>query len=162
MLSVILTTFKSSIVERVIMKKNRAQGEELMDKDRRKFKRFDAYMSVKYHTNPDQAVQDAKGISLSKDLSREGIKINSNSEIKIGTTLDLEITIPDDPKPVHTSGKIMWVRPAEGRDQGYDQGVRFVMMDPVDKFRVLDYAYNHWLETKVNDFADPEDVNEIG
>jgi hypothetical protein len=31
-------------------------------------------------------------------------------------------------------------------------------MDPVDKFRVLDYAYNNWLETKVNDFQDPEQL----
>jgi c-di-GMP-binding flagellar brake protein YcgR len=130
-----------------------------MDKERRKFKRFDAYMSVKYQV-PGQ--EETKGISLSKDLSREGLKINSNSNMKEGTVLDLEINIPDDPKPVHTSGKVMWSHPSEGRNQGFDQGVRFVMMDPVDKFRVLDYAYNHWLETKVNDFSDPEGVPELG
>lgn len=130
-----------------------------MEKERRKFKRFDAYMSVKF-----QAVEQAeeKGISLSKDLSREGLKINSTHSLPEGAMLDLEINIPDDPKPVHTSGKVMWSRPAEGDDQGFDQGVRFLMMDPVDKFRVLDYAYNHWLETKVNDFADPEEISEAG
>lgn len=130
-----------------------------MDKERRKFKRFDAYMSVKFQV-PGQ--EETKGISLSKDLSREGLKINSNNNMKEGTVLDLEINIPDDPKPVHTSGKVMWSHPSEGRNQGFDQGVRFVMMDPVDKFRVLDYAYNHWLETKVNDFSDPEGVPELG
>lgn len=130
-----------------------------MDKERRKFKRFDAYMSVKY-----QGAQqtDVKGISLSRDLSREGIKMNTNTDLKEGTLLDLEINIPDDPKPVHTSGKIVWSRPSEGQEQGYDQGVRFLMMDPVDKFRVLDFAYNHWLETKVNDFNDPEEITELG
>ncbi len=130
-----------------------------MDKERRKFKRFDAYMSVKYQAAD---VVLAKGISLSKDLSREGLKMNSNFDLKEGTLVDLEIDIPDDPKPVHTSGKVMWSRPSEGRNQGFDQGVRFVMMDPVDKFRVLDYAYNHWLETKVNDFSDPEEISEVG
>ncbi len=129
------------------------------NKERRKFKRFDAYMSVKYQAAD---TKELKGISLSKDLSREGIKINSTMPLSEGALLDLEINIPDDPKPVHTSGKIMWSRPAEGRQQGFDQGVRFVMMDPVDKFRVLDYAYNHWLETKVNDFTDPEEVSEAG
>jgi c-di-GMP-binding flagellar brake protein YcgR len=128
-----------------------------MDKEKRKFKRFDAYMSIKYQV-PGHA--EAKGISLSKDLSREGIKLNSNVALKEGTTVDLEINIPDDPKPVVTSGKVMWSRPSEGQNQGYDQGVRFLMMDPVDKFRVLDYAYNHWLETKVNDFSDPEEIPE--
>lgn len=125
-----------------------------MDKERRRFKRFDAYMSVKF-TAPGSA--ETRGMSLSKDLSREGIKMNSNVSLEEGALIDLEIDIPDDPKPVKTSGKIMWSRPAEGKNQGYDQGVRFLMMDPVDKFRVLDYAYNHWLESKVNDFDDPED-----
>ena len=129
-----------------------------MEKERRKFKRFDAYMSVKYQAADTAA---AKGISLSRDLSREGLKMNSNFDLKQGTLVDLEIDIPDDPKPVHTSGKVVWSRPSEDRTQGYDQGVRFLMMDPVDKFRVLDYAYNHWLETKVNDFSDPEEISEV-
>lgn len=130
-----------------------------MDKERRKFKRFEAYMSIKYQ-KPDQ--KEVQGISLSKDLSREGVKINSSAEVPKGETLSMEINIPDDPKPVVTSGKVMWSRRAEGRNQGYDQGVRFLEMDPVDKFRILDYAYNHWLETKVNDFSDPEQIPEAG
>lgn len=129
-----------------------------MDKERRKFKRFDAYMSVKYKSSADA---ELKGVSLSKDLSREGLKMNSNFNIKQGTVIDLEINIPDDPRPVHTSGKVVWSCPSEEKDQGFEQGVRFMMMDPVDKFRILDYAYNHWLETKANDFSDPEEVTEI-
>jgi c-di-GMP-binding flagellar brake protein YcgR len=129
-----------------------------MDKERRKFKRFDAYMSVKYQAAEQESMH---GISLSKDLSREGIKMSTDSDLKEGMVLDLEINIPDDPKPVHTSGKIIWSRPSEG-EHSFDQGVRFLMMDPVDKFRVLDFAYNHWLETKVNDFSDPEEMTEIG
>ncbi len=126
-------------------------------KERRRFKRFDAYMSVKFKVSGQD---ELKGVSLSRDLSREGICINSNEDLKEGTTLDIEINIPDDPKPVFTSGKVMWSHPSEEKKQGYDQGVRFLLMDPVDKFRVLDYAYNHWLETKVNDYADPEEISE--
>jgi len=130
-----------------------------VEKERRKFKRFDAYMSVKYESSDDTHI---KGISLSRDLSRDGLKMNSNKDLRPGTLLELEIDIPDDPKPVHTTGKVMWSHLSETQNQGYDQGVRFLMMDPVDKFRVLDYAYNHWLETKVNDFVDPEEVSEAG
>lgn len=129
-----------------------------MDKERRKFKRFDAYMSVKFSSAEDASL---RGVSLSRDLSRDGIKMNSGAELKNGALLDIEINIPDDPKPVKTTGKVMWSRPSKEQEQSYDQGVRFLTMDPVDKFRVLDYAYNHWLETKVNDFADPEDLTEI-
>ncbi len=128
-----------------------------MDSDKRKFKRFDAYMSIKY-SGLDSAT--LKGIGLSRDLCREGIKINSDKEIREGTQLDLEISIPDDPKPIFSSGTVVWARPSDGSNQGYDQGIRLKNMDPVDKFRVLDYAYNHWLETKVNDLADPESLHE--
>ncbi len=130
-----------------------------MEKERRKFKRFDAYMSVRYQF--PEAKQE-QGIALSKDLSREGLKINSPTPLPEGTTVDLELDIPDDPKPVHTTGKIVWSRTSQGHDQGHDIGIRFMMMDPVDKFRVLDYAYNYWLETRVNDFTDPEQVSEVG
>ena len=134
------------------------RGGDTMEKERRKFKRFDAYMSVRYQL---PGAEEVKGIALSKDLSREGLKFNSPSRLSEGSTLNLELDIPDDPKPVRTTGKIVWARTSQGEDQGFDVGIRFLTMDPVDKFRVLDYAYNHWLETKVNDFADPEEVSEL-
>ena len=34
----------------------------------------------------------------------------------------------------------------------------------MDKFRALDYAYNHWLETRFDEFedeADPEKIAEL-
>ena len=128
-----------------------------METEKRKFKRFDAYMSVKFSGTEGASL---KGSGLSRDLCREGLKINSDKSLKEGSQLDLEIIIPDDPKPIFSAGIVTWNRPAEGADQGYDHGVRLVNMDPVDKFRVLDYAYNHWLETKVNDFVDPESSQE--
>ena len=129
-----------------------------MEKERRKFKRFDAYMSVRYQL---PGPEETRGIALSKDLSREGLKMNAPIRLAEGSSLDLELDIPDDPKPVRTTAKVVWVQTSEGKDQGYDAGIRFTMMDPVDKFRALDYAYNHWLETKVNDFSDPEKVSEL-
>ncbi|OGW69302.1 MAG: hypothetical protein A2036_00595 [Omnitrophica bacterium GWA2_50_21] len=129
-----------------------------MEKENRKFKRFDAYMSVRYKANEPQRVT---GISLSKDLSREGLKITSNEALRTGTVLNLEIDIPDDPKPVYSTAEVMWSKKIDGEQRNFEHGVRFLMMDPVDKFRVLDYAYNNWLETKVNDFADPEQLPEI-
>lgn len=130
-----------------------------MEKEKRKFKRFDAYMSVRYQV-PNST--EGQGIALSKDLSREGLKFNSPTPLPEGTTVDLELDIPDDPKPIRTTGKVVWTESKQGQDQGFDVGVRFVLMDPVDKFRALDYAYNHWLETKVNDFSDPEEISELG
>ena len=130
-----------------------------MEKERRKFKRFDAFLGVRYKLADELP---KRCLCLSKDLSREGMKMTLTDEIKKGTIFDMEIDIPDDPKPVHTSAEVVWARPASSQDKSFEIGIRFLMMDPVDKFRVLDYAYNHWLETKVNDFADPEKISELG
>jgi hypothetical protein len=129
-----------------------------MEKEKRKFKRFDAYMSVRYKAGE---IRKVTGISLSKDLSREGIKITSTEDIEKGTILDLEIDIPDDPKPVFSTGEVVWSRKVEPGDKNFEQGVKFVVIDPVDKFRVLDYAYSNWLESKVNDFSDPEQIPDL-
>jgi c-di-GMP-binding flagellar brake protein YcgR len=126
--------------------------------ERRKFKRFDAYMNVKFKLPSNDSF---RGVSLSKDLSREGIKMNSNQALSIGQTVNIEIDIPDDPKPVLTTGTVMWSRSAEGGKDGFDQGVRFAGMDPVDKFRVLDYAYNYWLENETS-FSATETLDEEG
>ena len=127
-----------------------------MSKERRKFKRFDAYMNVQYRFQGSH--QSSEGSGLSKDLSREGIKVNTDRALHTGTLVDLEIRLPDDTRPVKTTGKVMWSKPAEG---GYESGLSFLLIDPVDKFRVLDYAYNYWLETKINDFSDPEELSEL-
>jgi len=128
-----------------------------VEKERRKFKRFDAYMSVKYKM---QEPTDCSGVCLSNDLSRDGMKLTTGAKLNKGTLVDLQIDIPDDPKPVYTTSEIVWVRRLKESQHDYELGIRFLMMDPVDKFRILDYAYNNWLETKVDDYADPEEVTE--
>ncbi len=129
-----------------------------MDKDKRKFKRFDAFMNVHFRS---QEAKAHEGSGLSRDLSREGIKVNTIEPLKAGDLIDLEIHIPDDTAPVKTTAKVLWKKTCDGKDQGMDYGVTFLAMDPVDKFRVLDYAYNYWLETKVNDFSDPEQLKDL-
>jgi len=124
-------------------------------KERRKFKRFDAYMNVQFRS---QEGKTNEGSGLSKDLSREGIKVNTDHALQAGTVVDLEIRLPDDNRPVKSTGKVMWSKPSTS---GFESGVSFLLIDPIDKFRVLDYAYNYWLETKVNDFTDPEELSEL-
>ena len=129
-----------------------------MIKERRKFKRFDAFMNVHFRSQEAKA-GDVTG--LSKDLSREGMKVNTERPLPEGALVDLEIHLPDEPRSIRTTGKVMWSKPGQGEESGFNAGVCFLMIDPVDKFRVLDYAYNYWLETKVNDFSDPEELSEL-
>lgn len=115
-------------------------------------------MNVKYAT---QDPAETAGVCLSNDLSRDGIKVTSSASIDKGSLVDMQIDIPDDNKPVRTTGEVVWVkRTNEKGEEDYELGIKFLMMDPIDKFRVLDYAYNNWLETKVDDYIDPEEVAE--
>jgi len=129
-----------------------------MTKERRKFKRFDAFMNVQCRSQQASVIETS---GLSKDLSREGIKVSTDRSLETGTLVDLEIQLPDEVRPVRSTGKIMWSKANAREDRGYESGVNFLLIDPVDKFRILDYAYNYWLETKVNDFSDPEELSEL-
>ena len=73
-----------------------------METEKRKFKRFDAYMSVKYSGTEGTT---SKGIGISRDLCREGLKINFGQSLKEGSQLHLEILNPDDPKPIFSAGE---------------------------------------------------------
>ena len=128
-----------------------------MENERRRFKRFDTYVSVRC-SGPHES-EKKYNIGLTKDVSRDGVCINSSESLERGALIDMEIDLPDDPRPIRTAGKVVWTHSAAD-EEGTDYGIQFVTIDPVDKFRVLDYAYNHWLETKVNDFEDPEEVSE--
>lgn len=129
-----------------------------MTRERRKFKRFDTYINVEFRSQAEKANE---GVGLSKDLSREGMKVSTDHSLAAGSLVDLEIHLPDEVRPIRTTGKVMWAKPNKSEEGGYEVGVCFLLIDPVDKFRALDYAYNYWLETKVNDFADPEELSEL-
>ena len=129
-----------------------------MSKERRKFKRFDAFVNVQCHSRTPKEINVS---ALSKDLSREGIKLASDQPFHAGTLLDLEIRLPDESQPVKSTGKVMWSKSGGENSDDVESGLCFVNIDPVDKFRILDYAYNYWLETKVNDFSDPEELSEL-
>lgn len=126
-----------------------------MDMERRKFKRFDAFMSVKMRRPEDTNFRE---VSLSSDLSREGIKVSTSAPVKEGVVVDLEIEIPDDARPVYTTGEVVWIQNTSKNQKDFELGIKFVMMDPVDRFRVLDYAYNNWLDSKMHELQGPDKI----
>jgi hypothetical protein len=119
--------------------------------ERRRFKRFDTNFSITLNNDELNTLGE---IVLSKNLSREGLKVKTTQAVDMGAIVDIHIMIPDDNKPVLAAGRVVWVHPSE---QGYELGVKFLMMDPSDKFRVLDYAYNRWVEHMVDNIASASD-----
>jgi len=127
--------------------------------EHRHFKRFDTYVRVHYKQHDDhKGDRIEEKIGLSGDLSRGGLKVYSDEKMAIGSLLDLTIEIPDDPKPISATGEIVWCHKAHDKTARYSFGAHFIGLNAVDRFRVLDYAYNNWLDDKVEEFntEDPE------
>ena len=124
--------------------------------EHRKFQRFDSFVNVHYKYHDD--VDSAEVAGLTGDLSRDGLKLYTDQKIRIGGLVDLTIEIPDDPKSIKAHGEVVWCRVSDKETARYSVGVRFLGFDPVDKFRILDYAYNNWLEDKIDELGeyDPE------
>ncbi len=124
--------------------------------EHRKYKRFDTYVTV--HIKKHDAGASKEILGLSGDLSRDGLKVFADEKLPLGTLLDLVIEIPDDPKAIHARGEIVWCKKSGEDTSKYCFGIHFIGLGAVDKFRVLDYAYNNWLEDKVEEVGtyDPE------
>ncbi len=109
--------------------------------ERRKFIRFPIPVDVKYGA----PVEGIEGLSISKDVSREGIGFPVNKQMASGTTVELEINIPREFVPIIASGEVAWVKRSSERGD-FDAGVKVVKMDPFDRSRLLEYVYKEWLK----------------
>jgi len=110
--------------------------------ERRKFIRFDGHMDVRFDTS---ILRNEHGYV--RDVSRQGLKLYSDRMIQSESTVELRIEVPDHRDPVEGKGRVAWARPCEGPGHGYDHGIELIDIDPEEKYRILDYAYHHWLET---------------
>lgn len=122
------------------------------DEDKRKFKRFEFSVDAAYKRHDDQS---KSGKGMTGDFSREGLKFFTGEQLDKGTLLDLDFEIPGQERPVKATGEVMWCIAAESAPAPYAVGVKLVNIDPDDKFRVLDYAYHHWLRNEFGD-VNPE------
>ncbi|MGQ9857980.1 MAG: TIGR02266 family protein [Thermodesulfobacteriota bacterium] len=60
-----------------------------------------------------------------KDLGKGGVFVETLYPFRIGTYLELELLVGDDPRPLKLPGEVVWVRPGhEGGEPG--MGVRFL------------------------------------
>jgi len=122
--------------------------------EHREYQRFDSFVGVHYKHRDGKKEEDG----LTGDLSRNGLKLFTDEKLQVGEELDLSVLVPDDPKAINVAGEVIWCRTSREKTSKYDIGVKFIGLSAVDKFRVLDYAYNNWLEDKVDELGtyDPE------
>ena len=105
-------------------------GKKAAEGERRIHPRYSTSLRVKYYKPPLE-----EGISWIKDISRGGIRVFLDNPFKIGTLLEIEISLPYDTQPVFAQSNIVWAREN-------DAGLSFSEVDQDDINRIFQYIGN--------------------
>lgn len=110
--------------------------------DKRKFMRFN--VSLDAGSKPASWFRPMKRYSI-KDVSREGLKLSAKEAMKEGDMLELELSVPTKKAPITAVSQVVWNHKIS--DSGYDIGLKFKTIKPEERFELLDYAYDKWVES---------------
>jgi c-di-GMP-binding flagellar brake protein YcgR len=106
--------------------------------ERRKFVRLDTRLPVSYQITRAPASQ----MSLSSDIGGGGVCLFLSEPLKTGTVLRIEVTLPDQPKPIAFTGEVVWCEQYEmigktQRDRSVEAGVKFVQIQPHEQQAIM-------------------------
>jgi len=104
--------------------------------ERRRYIRLSTPITIQY-TIPGE---DKILRTVSKDISAVGVRFETTDKLKPKTDLELTLSLPKAPNPVHAQGKIIWVKRVDLEDNSpYDIGVEFVKIEEDNKNTFLKY-----------------------
>ncbi|MBI4682301.1 MAG: PilZ domain-containing protein [Nitrospirae bacterium] len=109
--------------------------------ERRKFNRFDISLDVAFK---DPKKSRAHFTGVTKNFSRSGLCFESDTAgLALNSLMELEVKLPDQDTFVPVSGNVAWK--AQVKDKCW-VGIEFSEINKEDKSRILDYAYDLWVE----------------
>ncbi len=94
----------------------KTKREERFVDDRRSAKRYDALLKLKYF-DPES---DSRGESITKNISRNGLRFPVDKKIQKGHTVELEIEDPNSNGSLSSKAKVMWFEELTARDDAED------------------------------------------
>jgi hypothetical protein len=118
--------------------------------DRRKFIRFPVRLSASYSEGDKDKWNECSII----DISREGmgVVVCLKEKIHLGSILNLTIDVPGKKAPVFVSGTLTWIKELKGDPEfNYKGGIQLMSIDSEDKWKLLDYSYEAWKESRKAD-----------
>ena len=106
--------------------------------ERRRFIRVDASpIELRYKT---VGQDEAAVFHVIKDLSQGGIRFVVNERFSPGTTLELELVLPDGTSPIQAQTAVVWCARVQGHGP-YEVGCRFTQIDPVDRGKLIRHIH---------------------
>ena len=108
--------------------------------ERRKYARLTVPLEVNYTI---EGKEGAEHKTVAKNISPNGAMLNIKGELPKGAVLDLEIKIPDSPKPIPIKARVVWFKKGvqEGKD-AYSAGLEFVQIPEESKNTFFQYLCN--------------------
>lgn len=121
--------------------------------ERRKYMRFEVAVDIEYMV-PGNGIP-IEGIAVTKDLSREGMKVVLNRRLVAGTELEIKLRLPGDAAPIYAKGDIVWI----DKTDEPSAGIKFIQMSPFDRNRILEHVYREWVEKRVKSKVETSPTN---
>jgi hypothetical protein len=112
-------------------------------KDRRLFERLEDIANIRYSV---RGRDKSKNECLPRNIGGGGLGMCIPEELQTGTLLELEITIPDNPrKTIRVAGEVRWTRPFGSIDASqkillHETGVKFLSVNQLAIGRVYTYS----------------------
>lgn len=112
--------------------------------ERRKYIRFGTIIEALHRIMDRPEKLLTKG--LLKDLSKEGVRLNSESSLEKGSLIELELRIPGEDVPIMAFGRVAWSQKSD--ETTFDAGIQFTKIKRGDRAKLMDFVYNEWIRSK--------------
>ena len=106
-------------------------------RENRRFKRVGASLGLQYR-DLRKSAEIPKG-SLLKNISEGGVCFSSSEFMSLACRLVINITLPNNPKPIKAISKVAWIRRLPAGDQ-YELGNQFLEIAKDDKAQIVDFV----------------------
>ena len=98
--------------------------------EKRKFKRFPIQLSARCLRDDKKEWKGCYILNISRDGI--GIEFQGEKKLRLGSILQLEMTIPTEKEPINVMGTLMWAK-RYNKYHDFIGGVRFITINPKAK-----------------------------
>lgn len=111
-------------------------------KERRKTIRINTALDVSYETVSGDTGK--RRTSITRDISLGGINLALGEKFLPGTSLSLQLNLPNSSKPILTQGEIVWVKEISGRftregPRSFATGIKFTRLSPENEAMLREF-----------------------
>lgn len=112
--------------------------------EKRKYIRLHASIGIVYDVikNIKKYRRNKTTLSLAKNLSGGGVRLQVKEDLRSGDLLDIEMQIPHLEDSVHAVAEVVWFSHCKSKDrESREAGIRFRDIDTKDLHHVLEFVH---------------------